>query len=329
MATTSALKSLRDRLDSPTRANTFTLAGQNIDFCFSAYILHHKNIVHKRKVGFNRVREILYGLEPNIAPYQFDEEFNSDLMFYLIESKENGGIGLKPLSAEEYMRIIIAVLTWAGKHGAELSDSYEKIPNIPYEPHRICPTMAEICHIYFFDLNAVKMRSDHRTTLEKVRDTYVLNAVCYGLRYSDLKRIDKSCFKGDQLTIVQQKTGRVVKNDGTMVLYEQIKRELLAKYPNMESPYRGNISNFDKYIKELLSMMGGSFDKIEVIEYRCGNHLYHEEKPRWKCFASHSARRGYITNNLRVRKQDLTDIQHAVGHKSSSMTENYIVLDNE
>lgn len=266
METTSPKKTLCERLSSPIRDNQFTLVGQNINNCFSAFILHKKNIPHKRKVNICRVRDILSQLNDNILPIQIDEEFNSDFISYMIDDKE--GIGVKPSTALEYMHILISVLTWSGKHGAELSDSYECLPRLPYEPHRICPTMEEICHIYFFDLNSVKMRNDLRTTLEKVRDTYVLNCICYGLRYSDLKRMDTTCFDGDRLKMVQQKTGRVVKNNGSLVLYTQMKNELLAKYPDMAAPYRGHVSNFDKYLKRLLSMMGGSFDKIEVIEYR-------------------------------------------------------------
>lgn len=327
MATTSALKSLRDRLSSPVQNNQFSLAGENINSCISSYLLHKKNITRSRKLLICRVRDIINELNSDIEPIRIDEDFNEDFIFYMID--DNEGVGLRPNTAEGYLRALIAVLTWAGKHGAELSDSYEKVPNIPYEPKRICPTLSEINHIYFFDIDTLPYRKDCKDTLKKVRDTYVLNAICYGLRYSDIKRIDENCFKGDELTMLQQKTGRVVHNDGTMVLSKQIKRELLAKYPNMEAPYRGSIGNYNCYLKKLLQHMHGSFDKIEVFEYKIGNHVYHVEKPRWKCFASHSSRRGYITNNLRVYKQNITDVQHAVGHSSSNMTDKYIVLDNE
>lgn len=306
-----------------TRHNTINLQGKSTQQCAATFLLSSRYITDNKREQLKVVINFLNTINPNFPTYKFDRYFNQQLYMYMVEHLE-----FRPSSAVTYLHNLISMLHWSGRHGAELSDTYDFVPQPAYEPHRMCLTMAELAQLYYFDINTTSYRADKKRTLELVRDTFLMNAIGFGLRYSDLSRLDNSAFIGNEngFSMLQQKTGIKVTNKLDMVLFKRMFNDLQAKYPNHEIPYRGDISNYNHHLKDICKHLHKTFDDIEVIEYKVGDKIKRIERPRWKCMSSHVARRTFITQNILVMKNRIIDIQHAVGHKFATTTEGYIVF---
>lgn len=84
-----------------------------------------------------------------------------------------------------------------------------------------------------------------------------------GQRFSDMIRIDKSCFDRNIFSILQQKTGTSVRVDiERMSLDRNTTYEILEKY-NYKSPLSTDISCYDRYLKQLL-MQFGKFNHYSI-----------------------------------------------------------------
>lgn len=314
------LSEFRELLDKDTRNDSISLSGKSISECASVYILTHKYISDSKLSELRCICSMLATLSDNIPTYKFSYEFNEQFVLYMVIERK-----LKPSSAIGYITSIVGLLKWASRHNADLSSTYDHIPQIPYEPHRISLSMQEVAQLYYFDIDTLPYRKDSKANLASVRDMFVMNCIGLGLRYSDLSRINESCFHDGKLVMVQQKTGRKVVNNLNMVLYQRMFTDLLIKYPNHHAPFNGDINTYNKRLKKLCSHLHGTFDDVEVIEYKIAGQIVREEKPRWHCISSHVARRTFITNNILILGHSVVDVQHAVGHAQSSTTDKYIV----
>lgn len=314
------LDSFRESIGRDTRTDTISLWGKSVSECVAAYMMTHKHVTKNKVCELRNIQKMLSGLSSNIPTYKFSYDFNEQLVLYMILER-----GFKPSSAIEYMTSIIGLLKWASRHNAELSATYDHMPKIAYEPHRVCLSMQEVAAIYYYDVNLLPYRKDSRDKIGEARDMFVMNCIGFGLRYSDLSRLDESCFRDGKLEMIQQKTGRKVVNELDMVLYKRMFADLQAKYPNHEMPFRGWVGSYNSRLKMLCEHLHGTFDDVEVIEYKIADKIVRDEKPRWKCISSHVARRTYITNNVLTLRHSVVDVQHAVGHAQSSTTDKYIV----
>lgn len=142
-----------------------------------------------------------------------------------------------------------------------------------------------------------------------------------GQRFSDMIRIDKTCFDHSIFTILQQKTGVHVRVDiERMSIDRNTTYKLLEKY-DYRAPLTTNISGYDRYLKELLRYVG--FDELVKQETKINGHIEISYEPKWKLIGSHTARRTFATNNI-IKGLKTTEIRRATGHKSESSFEKYI-----
>ena len=245
--------------------------------------------------------------------------------------------GLKYSTITTVKAQILSCLNWASKYSVKLSPSYNEVEIPKYNPLKIALTPDDVSHIYHFDLEKIliktkkgkvkKLHQKRINTLTMVKDMFVLSCNL-GQRYSDIQRISIDCFKNGYFSIVQQKTGNKCKVDLTsMTIDKRTTYEILEKY-GYSAPFKGHISNYNRYLKELLVLIGGSF----VEEIKCDNKINGIIVPRivrkYMLITSHSARRSFATINT-IRNVPRQSIMRATGHSTEESFVKYICYEDE
>lgn len=256
-----------------------------------------------------------------LYPYHITDVFWCNFIPYLL-SKKLSMSTVKTLCSQ-----LRTAIGWAGKHQAKISDSYNVIKIPPYCHKQIALTLDEVSHIYHFDVSSIKRNMQHIHNMERVKDMFVLSCNL-GQRFSDIVRIDRTCFDRNIFTILQQKTGTEVRVDiEKMSLDRNTTYSILEKY-NYRAPVTTDISCYDRYLKMLLRHIGKEFDEMIKRETKINGHVTVEFYPKWKLIASHTGRRTFITNNV-LRGYNPMEIMRASGHKNYSSFEKYLCYFND
>lgn len=216
-------------------------------------------------------------------------------------------------------------LEWGARHNAKISNTYDILKIPPYYNQQISLTPDDVSRIYHFNIKEINRRSQYLNNLFKVRDMFVLSCNL-GQRFSDMIRIDKSCFDRNIFTIFQQKTGNKARVDiDKMSIDKKTTYYILEKY-NYNAPIKGDISNYDKYLKQLLKYIG--FNEIIKRECKINGYVQTKYYEKYKLITSHTARRTFATINV-LRGFRISEIRRATGHKSEGAFEKYICYYDE
>ena len=254
-----------------------------------------------------------------IMPSQITDIFWHNFVPYLI----NKGLALS--SIRKVCSQLRTALSWASRYGAKITPTFDLVDIPSYRKEQIALTPDEVSHIYHFDLSTIKRRTQHLKKLEEVRDMFVLSCNL-GQRFSDMVRINKTCFDRHIFSIVQQKTGIRARVDiDKMSIDRNTTYAILEKY-DYNSPLTTDISCYNKYLKELLQHIG--FKELIKSEVKINGHIKVQYEPKWKLVGSHTARRTFATNNV-LRGFKIAEIRRATGHKSESSFERYICYFDE
>lgn len=257
-----------------------------------------------------------------LTPMHVTDVFWNYFLSYLINRKNLSLSTIKTLCSQ-----LKTALQWASRHNAKVSDTYDIIKIPPYCHEQIALTPDEVSHIYHFDIRAISRRKQYVKHLERVKDMFVLSCNL-GQRFSDMVRIDKSCFDRNVFNILQQKTGSYARVDiERMSLDRNTTYAILDKY-GYRCPVTTDISCYDKYLKQLLKYIGKEFSFQVKREKKINGIVETEFYPKWKLICSHTARRTFITNNV-LRGYNSLEIMRASGHKTYSSFEKYLCYFND
>lgn len=249
-----------------------------------------------------------------LMPHQITEVFWHNFIPYLIHN----GLALSTITT--LCSQLRTALSWSSRFGARINPTYDLIKIPSYCHQQIALTPDEVSHIYHFDISQLRFRPQYKKRLTQIRDMFVLSCNL-GQRHSDMVRIDKSCFDRNIFTILQQKTGMRAKVYlDRMCIDLKTVYTILEKY-NYEAPYKGDISNLNKGLKELLRIIG--FSEEIKRETRINGHIQTEFIPKWKMISSHTARRTFATINI-MRGHNANEIRRATGHKTDTAFDKYI-----
>ena len=260
----------------------------------------------------------LKGLETQfqttIMPYQVTDIFWHNFIPYLL----NKGIAFS--SIKKVCSQLRTALDWGARYGAKIAPTFDLVNIPPYCRRQIALTPDEVSHIYHFDISTINRRPQHLRKLEQVRDMFVLSCNL-GQRFSDMVRIDETCFDRNIFSILQQKTGNRARVDiDSMSMDKNTVYAILKKY-NYKSPIKKDVACYDRYLKELLQYIG--FKELIKRETKINGHIEVKYEPKWKLISSHTARRTFATNNV-LRGFKTSEIRRATGHKSETSFEKYI-----
>lgn len=273
---------------------------------------------HKRRTSPNYANESIIAnlkrIQDNHLQVLFPEDVTDE--FYSCFIAWGIAKGLKLSSIKTYCTAIKSALSWGSRYGCKLSASFDELSIKAPEPHRVSLTIDEVSHIAFFDIDTLKCRSDHKKTLKRVRDAFVLqtNLFC---RYSDLEKIGRDNFEGHVFSCVQQKTGgRAIVDIDRYSITPKLAFKILERY-DYTCPYKGGIDNYNRYLHELLSYLGGSFDEDVVFEEKVGGKVIKRTYKRRDLIASHTSRRSAITLAVKNAKTE-TEVRRCSGHASAA-----------
>ena len=230
--------------------------------------------------------------------------------------------GLKSSTIETMCNQLRAILNWAVKYNAKVSPTYSdfRVPQVRNQ--EIALTADEISRIAYFDIDRfyANRRSDFRETMHRVRDHFILSANLFQ-RYSDMIRINPSCFDRNIFRITQQKTGNLaVVNIDRYSIDSRTTYRILEKY-NYSAPYTSTIGNYNHYLHILMKDIG--LDDEVRIEDRVNGELVTTCVPKWKLISSHTARRSAITINV-LRGHNIHAIKRCSGHSDLRVFDRYI-----
>ena len=268
--------------------------------------------------SFSSLRHHLARLESQfcctLMPHQVTDIFWHNFIPYLT----NAGIALS--SVKKICSQLRTALDWGARHGVRVSSTFDLVKIPSYCHQQIALTPDEVSHIYHFDLSTINRRPQYIRRMERVRDMFVLSCNL-GQRFSDMVRLDKTCFDRNIFTILQHKTGTYARVDiERMCIDRNTTYAILEKY-DYKSPLTTDISNYNKHLKEFLQLVG--FKELIKRETKINGHIEVTYEPKWKLVSSHTARRTFATNNI-VRGLKTSEIRRATGHKSESAFEKYI-----
>lgn len=294
--------------------------------------LSHPNIKKNYSMLVNKLKSIEQMFGCTIQPIMISSVFWNHFIPFLANQ------GLRYSTINHIKTNLLTVLTWSSKYGVKLNPSYNEVDVPKYSSSNISLTPEQIKRIYYFKFRAVetynfrnkkycRLRRNKIATLEKVRDMFVLGCNL-GQRYSDLVRISPEHFKNGAFSIVQQKTGnKCFVHIDNLSIDNKITWEILEKY-NYTAPYKGNISNYNTYLHQLLYMIGGDFLEEIYTDNKINGVITRETKQRYQLISSHSARRTFATINT-IRNIPRHKILRATGHTSEQAFVRYICYDEE
>ena len=108
--------------------------------------------------------------------------------------------GLSISSIKTLCSQLRSALSWASKHRAIISPSYDVIELPAYRHQQIALTPDDVSRIYHFDVTSIPKRKQYIRHIEKIRDMFVLSCNL-GQRYSDMIRVDKSSFNSQLIKV--------------------------------------------------------------------------------------------------------------------------------
>lgn len=315
----------RDYLKNPFQNLIIDLSRANLIEAIEALIQVRNNLSPSYGNHYSCLKHHLKGIQMEfkceLFPYHITDVFWSNFIPYLLSK------GLSLATIKTICSQLKTAVGWAAKHRAKVSDSYDVLKIPPYCHEQVALTMDEVSHIYHFDVSSIPKRAQHIRKIERVKDMFVLSCNL-GQRFSDMIRIDKSCFDRNIFTILQQKTGTSVRVDiERMSLDRNTTYAILEKY-DYQAPLTTDISCYDKYLKMLLQYIGKEFSVKVKRETKINGHIKVDFYPKWKLICSHTGRRTFITNNV-MRGYNSMEIMRASGHKSYSSFEKYLCYFND
>lgn len=258
-----------------------------------------------------RIIEEIYGC--TLMPVQITDIFWCHFTHHLQVK------GLSIPSIKTLCSQLRSALSWASRHRAVISPSYDVIQLPDYKHQQIALTPDEVSRIYHFKIEALPKRPQYLRHMERIKDMFVLSCNL-GQRYSDMIRIDKASFDFNRFSIVQQKTGtKAIVDIDKFCVDRKMTYQILEKY-NYEAPFRGDISSYNKYLKYLMQHVGLT-EEIKR-EAKIAGMIHSERIPKYKLIGSHTGRRTFVTINL-LRGIPLHEIMRASGHTSYSSFQKY------
>lgn len=232
------------------------------------------------------------------------------------------GRGLKSSTIETMCNQLRAILNWAVKYNAKVSPTYGDFKVPKARNQEIALSADEISRIAYFDIDRfyANRRVDYRNTMHRIRDHFVLSANLYQ-RYSDMVRIDPSCFERNIFRITQQKTGCLaVVNIDKYSIDAKTTYRILEKY-GYTAPFTSSVGNYNYYLHPLMRDIG--LDDMVRTEERVAGELVVSNTPKWKLISSHTARRSAITINV-LRGHNIHAIKRCSGHSDLRVFDRYI-----
>lgn len=266
--------------------------------------------------GYGNLRNHICAFENEnrkIKANKVDYKLYQDLLFYFDE------VGLDKTSQGRIIKDFKSFINKAELYFNIKFDNYKSdlFVKPSSESLNTYYTKAELFKLLKADLSNL----DNYRTKEKVRDFFVMNALTFGMRISDLKNFNKyDQKKKDGYNVViykQQKTGAEVYAPIT-----ELAKDILNKYDNnVDLP---SDQKCNEYIKEICKEAG--FTKTVELKSKKGEVIKSARK--YELTSNHTARRSFCTNAYKDGIDTLL-IMSISGHTTIDSFLDYIKVTKE
>lgn len=312
-------------------ASTIDLKDASVIECVE-YYMKYKMSESSDKRLYQRIIKIVKEIEDEysfkLMPIVVGDTFWLHWQEYLLHTKNLSGSTVLSMTTG-----LSTTLTWAARYGSKISITLDNHDIVPFSRKpRISLNSDEVSRITYFDIDAAAQKFELRPqlvkTLKKVRDNFVISCGL-GQRYSDIKRMDKSCFNFSgslRYQIVQQKTGnKAIVDINKMCPYPNVVSRLLEQYDYC-APFSKAIEDYNRYLHFLFKIAG--FDDKIIHEYKDAGKIIRLEYEKWELVTSHTARRTFITNAIK-NGINAEYVRRASGHASEKSFSRYILFGDD
>ena len=266
--------------------------------------------------GYGNLQKHIYSYEKengSIKVNKVDYKLYQDLLHYFDE------VELEKASQSRLIKDFKSFITKAQLYFNIKFDNYKKELWVKPSGESLNTyyTKAELYKLLEADLSEVQ---NHKTK-ERVRDFFVMNALSFGMRISDLRNFDKYDRKqkdGYEVIIYkQQKTSAEVYAPIT-----SLAKDILKKYDNkLELP---SDQKCNEYLKEICEVAG--FKKTLELKDKKGDVIKSAKK--FELTSNHTARRSFCTNAYKEGLDTLL-IMSISGHSTIDSFLDYIKVTKE
>jgi len=266
--------------------------------------------------GYGNLQKHIYSYEKengSIKVNKVDYKLYQDLLHYFDE------VELEKASQSRLIKDFKSFITKAQLYFNIKFDNYKKELWVKPSGESLNTyyTKAELYKLLEADLSEVQ---NHKTK-ERVRDFFVMNALSFGMRISDLRNFDKYDRKqkdGYEVIIYkQQKTSAEVYAPIT-----SLAKDVLKKYDNkLELP---SDQKCNEYLKEICEVAG--FTKMLELKDKKGDVIKSAKK--FELTSNHTARRSFCTNAYKEGLDTLL-IMSISGHSTIDSFLDYIKVTKE
>ena len=266
--------------------------------------------------GYGNLQKHIYSYEKengSIKVNKVDYKLYQDLLHYFDE------VELEKASQSRLIKDFKSFITKAQLYFNIKFDNYKKELWVKPSGESLNTyyTKAELYKLLEADLSEVQ---NHKTK-ERVRDFFVMNALSFGMRISDLRNFDKYDRKqkdGYEVIIYkQQKTSAEVYAPIT-----SLAKDVLKKYDNkLELP---SDQKCNEYLKEICEVAG--FKKTLELKDKKGDVIKSAKK--FELTSNHTARRSFCTNAYKEGLDTLL-IMSISGHSTIDSFLDYIKVTKE
>ena len=266
--------------------------------------------------GYGNLQKHIYSYEKengSIKVNKVDYKLYQDLLHYFDE------VELEKASQSRLIKDFKSFITKAQLYFNIKFDNYKKELWVKPSGESLNTyyTKAELYKLLEADLSEVQ---NHKTK-ERVRDFFVMNALSFGMRISDLRNFDKYDRKqkdGYEVIIYkQQKTSAEVYAPIT-----SLAKDVLKKYDNkLELP---SDQKCNEYLKEICEVAG--FTKTLELKDKKGDVIKSAKK--FELTSNHTARRSFCTNAYKEGLDTLL-IMSISGHSTIDSFLDYIKVTKE
>ena len=266
--------------------------------------------------GYGNLQKHIYSYEKengSIKVNKVDYKLYQDLLHYFDE------VELEKASQSRLIKDFKSFITKAQLYFNIKFDNYKKELWVKPSGESLNTyyTKAELYKLLEADLSEIQ---NHKTK-ERVRDFFVMNALSFGMRISDLRNFDKYDRKqkdGYEVIIYkQQKTSAEVYAPIT-----SLAKDVLKKYDNkLELP---SDQKCNEYLKEICEVAG--FKKTLELKDKKGDVIKSAKK--FELTSNHTARRSFCTNAYKEGLDTLL-IMSISGHSTIDSFLDYIKVTKE
>ena len=212
------------------------------------------------------------------------------------------------ITIAKQLSTIKTFLNYAKKQGVHVPDRYKDFKIKKESLEVIALTYDELERLYYLDIKNKK--------LAQVRDVFCFSCAT-GLRYSDLRKLNRDNIKNDEIKITVLKTAEPL-----TIPLTNFAKSILSKYNGRYAPLPV-ISNqkMNEYLKELCKLAEIN-DPVEIVRYR-GAVRESQTYPKYELVSAHTGRKTFATLCLE-KGMSAEEVMSITGHRDYKSFQRYV-----